>query len=346
VSESQTTKRIRPEYAYELNVTGAKIAAAFDVRLDLPDFKPRREVLPAQLSPIVRLSHYGERICVLAQWGLAPYRSTDANIGSRRVTARAETIATAPAFRAAFKQRRCLVPATGFYELGGRPSTKNTHRLALPKGKLIAIAGLWDIWHDQTGKRNDTYAIITCDMAQQSGAGPARMPVIIQPADFDAWLSEPRIDLLRPASLQALKAELEPWLPVMARSTAGSPEPPLETPASAVFDSSTLEHLLERDAALINTTLKDFIVLAGHTATKLIAASAAGDTAQTAALSHQLKSSARTVGALALGDCCEALEAMALAGNSLAIAAEVPTLRRLWAITQDAIGKTLAVRST
>lgn len=95
---------------------------------------------------------------------------------------------------------------------------------------------------------------------------------------------------------------------------------------------------------MINAMLKEFIVLAGGTATRLVAASEAGDTAQTAALSHQLKSSARTIGALALGDCCEALEAKALAGNSAAIAAEAPTLRRLWRSTEEAIGKTLAER--
>lgn len=188
----------RLEYAYELNATGAKIAAVFGIWLDLPVFEPSGEVLPAQESPVVRLTQYGERKCVLAQWGLAPYRSTDTNIGSRRVTARAETVATTTAFRAAFMQRRCLVPATGFYELADRPGRKIGQRLALPDGEVVAIAGLWDIWHDQAGKRSDTYTIITCEPRQQSRTGHTRMPVIIKPKDFDAWLKEPRTDLLTP----------------------------------------------------------------------------------------------------------------------------------------------------
>jgi HPt (histidine-containing phosphotransfer) domain-containing protein len=104
------------------------------------------------------------------------------------------------------------------------------------------------------------------------------------------------------------------------------------------------ERLLGSDTELLNTMLQQFIVLAGGTASKLIAASATGDTAQTAALSHQLKSSARTMGALALGDCCEALEAMALAGHSTAIAAQAQLFRLLWSATQDAIEKRLDAR--
>lgn len=128
-------------------------------------------------------------------------------------------------------------------------------------------------------------------------------------------------------------------------STVGSPKPAPETPASVVFDSSTPERLLGSDVALVDTMLQEFLVLAGDTATKLVAASAAGNTVQTAALAHQLKSSARTMGALALSDCCEALESMGLAGNSAAIAAEAPTLRRLWSTTQEAIEKTFGARS-
>jgi putative SOS response-associated peptidase YedK len=135
---------------------------------------------------------------VLAQWGIAPYRSTDTNIGSRRVTARAETVATATAYRTAFKQRRCLVPATAVYVLTGRPRVKIRRRLALPGGKVMAIAGLWDIWHDRTGERTETYAIITCEPGQQSRIGLARMPLIIKPKDFDVWLRQPSIDLLTP----------------------------------------------------------------------------------------------------------------------------------------------------
>lgn len=190
----------RPDYAYELDTTGEKIAAVFGIWLELPVFEPSSEVLPAQISPVVHLTQSGERKCVLARWGLAPYRSadTDTNIGSRRFTARAETIASGPAFRTAFKQRRCLVPATGFCELAGRSGRKIKRRLALPGGKLMAIAGVWDIWHDRAGKRGDTYTIITSEPRQQSRPGFARVPVIIKPRDFDTWLRQPSIDLLTP----------------------------------------------------------------------------------------------------------------------------------------------------
>lgn len=188
----------RPGYAYELDATGQKIAAVFGIRLDLPAFDPSSEVSPAQVSPVVRLMPGGERKCVLARWGLAPYQSAESNIGPRRFTARAETVASGPAFRAAFMQRRCLIPATGFFELAGSRAKKIRHRLALPGGKVMAIAGVWDIWHDRAGTRGDTYTIITSEPTQHHRTVIARMPVIIKPKDFEAWLAEPRIDLLTP----------------------------------------------------------------------------------------------------------------------------------------------------
>ena len=188
----------RPVYAYELDATEEKIAAVFGIWLELPVFDPSGEVFPAHVAPVVRLTQGGDRKCVLARWGLAPYRSNDTNFGSRRLTARTETVATGPAYRTAFGQRRCLVPATGFFQQAGGTGRKIRRRLALPGGKVMAIAGVWDIWHDRAGKRGDTYTIITSEPRPQPWTGPARMPVIIKPKDFDAWLKEPRIDLLAP----------------------------------------------------------------------------------------------------------------------------------------------------
>lgn len=186
----------RTHYAYELNASGKQISAAFGGGLDVSAFVPSVEVLPAQLAPVVRLTEDGKHELVWGQWGLAPYRSEASHIAARRLTARAETVGTT-AHRAAFNQRRCLIPATGFREIADRRGQRFVTRLTLPSGKVMAIAGLWDIGHDRAGKRIDTYTIIT-SVAKPPRAELTRMPVIIARKDFQTWLEQPRIDLLAP----------------------------------------------------------------------------------------------------------------------------------------------------
>ena len=143
--------------------------------------------------------------------------SRDPKIASRLINARSETLEHKPSFRAAFRNRRCLVPATGFYEwTGGRRARKPssiTHR----DRELIAFAGLWERWRDSQGEWLETYAIVTREASSVMLGLHDRMPVIVAPSDFGLWLGEPSptSDHREPGSplvptTQRLRALLQP----------------------------------------------------------------------------------------------------------------------------------------
>lgn len=165
---------------------------------------PSFNVAPTHDSPIARVNREGARELVPAKWGFVPFWADDPAIGSRMINARAEGLADKPAFRAAWKARRCLVPVSGFYEWQARPGRKTKqpwYFFPADRG-ILCFAGLWERWSRGPGPALDTFTIIT------TGANPYmrrfhdRMPVILQPEQFDAWL-DPRTD---PAALTAMLA--------------------------------------------------------------------------------------------------------------------------------------------
>ena len=124
-----------------------------DELLDLPQLpfpEPRYNIAPSQPVPVVWIpAGQQQRECVLLRWGLIPSWAADPKIGHRLINARSETVATKPAFRAAFKQRRCLVPADGFYEWKLVDRKKQPYLTGVGEGQPIAFAGLWEKWeHD------------------------------------------------------------------------------------------------------------------------------------------------------------------------------------------------------
>ena len=144
-------------------------------------------IAPQTFQPIVRLSPAtGRREVVLMRWGLIPYWSKDAKIALRTINARAETVATAPVFREAFRRRRCLVPADAFYEwqkLDAR--NKQPFAIALASREPYAFAGLWERWKDPTsGEPLQTFAIITISANEIVAPLHDRMPVILEPGDY------------------------------------------------------------------------------------------------------------------------------------------------------------------
>ena len=164
------------------------------------DFIPRYNLAPTQMAPVVR-QRDGKRELVMLRWGLIPYWAKDAKIAYKTINARAETVATAPSFREAYGARRCLVPASGFYEWMKTPGGKQPYLIAFKDSRPFAFAGLWERWKDrESGERIETYTIITCEANRLVKDIHSRMPVIIDPADFDRWLSaqEPPADLLKP----------------------------------------------------------------------------------------------------------------------------------------------------
>jgi putative SOS response-associated peptidase YedK len=112
---------------------------------------PSYNVAPQSLQPVVRLdSETGERELTVMRWGLIPFFAKDAKIAYSTINARAETVATSPVFREPMKRRRCLVPATGFYEWQALDKkSKQPWAIELVDGNLFAFAGLWDRWKDQ-----------------------------------------------------------------------------------------------------------------------------------------------------------------------------------------------------
>jgi putative SOS response-associated peptidase YedK len=174
---------------------------------EVPDLEPRYNIAPTQDVAVVR-QEGSTRALALLRWGLVPSWSKDPTIGARMINARAETAAEKPAFRAAFKQRRCLVLADGFYEWqsSGQGRQKQPFYIHMKDGKPFALAGLWERWQgDEGGSTLETCTILTTEPNELVRPIHNRMPVILAPADYGQWLD--------PAMQQAgpLQAMLQPY---------------------------------------------------------------------------------------------------------------------------------------
>jgi putative SOS response-associated peptidase YedK len=176
-----------------------------------PNFPPRYNIAPTQPVAIVRPDHAGRRELVLVRWGLIPPWVKDPRNFSTLINARAESAATKPAFRGAMRHKRCLVPADAFYEWTGTPGRKRPHLLRLASGGPMALAGLYEHWLGADGSELDTMAILTVPANAQVAALHDRMPAILPPDQFDAWLdvravsAEEAQGLLVPAAEDALE---------------------------------------------------------------------------------------------------------------------------------------------
>lgn len=179
---------------------------------DLPG--PRYNIAPSQPVTAVRVQAGSgrRRELVMLRWGLVPSWAKDASIGSRMINARAETVAEKPSFRGAWKNRRCLIPANGFYEWQRRNGKKQPWYVRMRDGKLFAIAGLWERREEPPGKLLETCTLITTEPNELLAPIHGRMPVILDPGDFDRWLSSPAEEaprlraLLRPYPSEAMEA--------------------------------------------------------------------------------------------------------------------------------------------
>lgn len=160
------------------------------------NLQPRFNIAPTQpVFAITASSEGGGNTATHFQWGLVPSWAKEISIGAKMINARAETVAEKPAFRAAFRRRRCLIPASGFYEWQKPPSEigsggpKQPFWIAAADGGLLSFAGLWETWMSPAGDEIQTCAIITTTANDALAPIHARMPVILAPADFDAWLA-------------------------------------------------------------------------------------------------------------------------------------------------------------
>jgi putative SOS response-associated peptidase YedK len=200
---------------YVRKSTRREIAAWFGADDDEAlEWSASYNVAPQTFQPVVRLNRdTGMREIVLMRWGLIPYWSKDARIAYSTINAKAETVATAPAFREAFKRRRCLVPADAFYEWQKLdPKHKQPFAIALSSREPYGFAGLWERWKDPAGGEwVESFSIITTDPNQVVAPLHNRMPVIIERKDYARWLSagDPAqlpLDLLRPFPAEQMTA--------------------------------------------------------------------------------------------------------------------------------------------
>lgn len=178
------------------------------------ELAPRYNLAPTQKAPVVRQDPEGARSADLLRWGLVPFWADDPTIGSKMINARAETAADKPAFRAAFKSRRCIVPASGFYEwkaLEGQKAKQPYYIRPAEDGGIFAIAGLWERWKTKDGADAvETFTILTTEPNDLMKTLHDRMPVILDPADFDRWLDPKNADaaslnaLMRPAHAETM----------------------------------------------------------------------------------------------------------------------------------------------
>jgi len=186
---------------YTLSAPPKTLTEWFELAVPAPaDLAPRWNVAPSQ--PVAIVPNRGPRAVALARWGLVPYWATDPSVGARQINARAETLRTRPAFRDAYRLRRCLVLADGFYEWRGRGAGRTPMLIRRRDGAPFAFAGVWDTWRGGPDPLR-TCAIVTT--APNALVAPIhdRMPVVLPRAAWAAWLApgEAPVDLdplLRP----------------------------------------------------------------------------------------------------------------------------------------------------
>jgi putative SOS response-associated peptidase YedK len=161
--------------------------------LEQPNFPPRYNIAPTQPVPIVRLFE-GQRQFALVRWGLVPSWVKDPRKFSLLHVARGETVNEKPAFKNAMKRRRCLVPADGFYEWTETGKRKRPFFVRAKSAGPIAFAGLWEAWMGPNGEEIESVAIITTPANDTLRPIAERMPAILRPDAFEAWLDCAKVD--------------------------------------------------------------------------------------------------------------------------------------------------------
>ena len=182
---------------FTLKTSRARIKEMFRLQR-LGEFDHRYNITPSQPVLAVRQDPSGELEGLLLKWGLIPSWAKEPGIGNNLANARADTVATKPAFRSAFKKRRCLVVADGFYEWRAGPGGKTPYYFQMKDQGPFAFAGLWERW-EGSEEPVESCTLITTEANGMVGQVHDRMPVILGPESFDRWLdpNEQRAEVLQ-----------------------------------------------------------------------------------------------------------------------------------------------------
>jgi putative SOS response-associated peptidase YedK len=203
---------------FTLSQSAEIIAQAFDVA-NVPPLTPRYNIAPTQpVATVLIKPEDTQRQFQMLHWGLIPSWAKDAKMGARLINARAETVTEKPSFRAAFRKRRCLVLGDGFYEWQQQEKKKQPYYFRLNDGQPFAFAGLWEHWQASDGEVIESCTLLTTEANQLMQTIHDRMPVILQPKDYDLWL-DPNVqnsDLLQPL-LRPYSAEEMTTYPVSTK---------------------------------------------------------------------------------------------------------------------------------
>lgn len=173
------------------------------------EIEPRFNIAPTQYVAAIRDDENRERELVMLRWGLVPFWAKDAKIGNRMINARAETVAEKPSYRAAYRHRRCVVLADGFYEWRREGDIKTPYFISLAGGEPFALAGLWENWNDkESGDSLQTTTLITTAANDFMTPLHHRMPVILESNTAGEWLAGSN-DLLD--DVAAITPPLQAW---------------------------------------------------------------------------------------------------------------------------------------
>jgi len=204
---------------YRLSRRKQIIEEHFDSVSGDEDWTPRYNIAPTQYVPIIRQNpKEPRRELSLVRWGLIPSWAKDASGAAKMINARSETAATLPAFRDAFKLRRCLIPADGFYEWARTRPSRQPYCFEVNEGQLFAFAGLWEGWRDPSGTWIKTCTVLTTAPNAVTSPVHDRMPVILEPDSYDLWLDPGFTDVTAVADLlKPYDARLMRCYPVSTR---------------------------------------------------------------------------------------------------------------------------------
>jgi putative SOS response-associated peptidase YedK len=172
---------------FTLRASPTEVQEAFQLD-EAPRIVPRYNVAPMQQVFSLRLSEQGKIEPVFFRWGLIPSWAKDTKIADTLINARSEMAADKPSFRTAFKARRCLIPADGFYEWLKVGKSKKPARFTLRSERLFAFAGLWERWLSPEGPAVQSCTILTTSANEVVRPLHERMPVILDPYRYHAWL--------------------------------------------------------------------------------------------------------------------------------------------------------------
>ena len=171
------------------NLTWQQIYTLYTLPVSTPrlDPQPRYNGAPTQDFALCRLDENGTRTMAVLRWGLVPFWAKDVKIGARLINARAETVHEKPAFRSAFRARRCLIPSNGWFEWKRTGGGKQPYFLALESSAPVSFAALWEQW-GRDGQHIESFTIITTEASPGLTDIHDRQPAVVDPDDFTDWL--------------------------------------------------------------------------------------------------------------------------------------------------------------